>query len=83
MEAIRSIETSATIYQSARCNIPEDLNLVLFTFTIKEKPQYHNQKVGEGIQNAESFGEFRDPLSTKNWKRNQLWCTSEQVEYSD
>ena len=58
MEALRSIETSATIYQSARRNIPEDLNLVLFTLTIKEKPQYHNQKVGEGIQNAESFGEF-------------------------
>ena len=30
MEALRSIETSITVYLSARCHIPEDLNLLGF-----------------------------------------------------
>lgn len=41
----------------SRRNIPEGLNLILFTFTIKVKTQNHNLKVSEVIQNAESCGE--------------------------
>jgi hypothetical protein len=78
MEAVRSSETSINVYNTTRCNIPEDSRVNHLYF-------FPNKISGDEIEKDEMgracsiHGDKKENLSRSHWVEGTIWENKEEM----